>query len=427
MNEYRLGLRGRPIRLLGAVCSVMLLLVVLAPAALAAENLDQKQELVNGAVSVPGDFQQAQTFTPGASGVLSRLSVHIANPLSAVNLVVELQGVTVAGEPDGIAVARTALSFSSPTGARWVDIAFAQPPAVAAGSRYAMVLRPDDTFAWSKATTAPYAGGQAWTGAESWWTESGDYAFRTYVSAGNAAPVATADAYGTEEGMLLTVAAPGVLANDTDEEDQSLTAMVERLPAYGTLTLWADGSFSYQPDPRFTGSDSFTYKAYDGTHYSESVTVTLTVHPVSDGPAEQETSPGNGGKVTGGGWLQDGAGKGHFAFTLASQKDGQLRGNARYGFSTADGSQYQVRVTRWLSLSTDPEAGTAVFRGQARVEQVDPETGEASAAFEGYTVSMELLDGAHSLTMIIRAPDGKVWHQVSGELGGGQVKVHRTE
>ena len=36
-------------------------------------------------------------------------------------------------------------------------------------------------------------------------------------------------------------------------------------PAHGTLTLNADGSFTYTPTAGYTGTDSFTYKANDGT------------------------------------------------------------------------------------------------------------------------------------------------------------------
>ncbi len=43
------------------------------------------------------------------------------------------------------------------------------------------------------------------------------------------------------------------------------------------LNLNADGSFSYTPAAGYNGTDSFTYKAYDGELYSEVVTVTITV------------------------------------------------------------------------------------------------------------------------------------------------------
>ena len=45
---------------------------------------------------------------------------------------------------------------------------------------------------------------------------------------------------------------------------------------HGTLDLNEDGSFVYTPNAGFTGEDSFTYRAYDGTD-SVVATVTITV------------------------------------------------------------------------------------------------------------------------------------------------------
>jgi hypothetical protein len=50
------------------------------------------------------------------------------------------------------------------------------------------------------------------------------------------------------------------------------------------LTLNADGSFSYTPGTNFNGTDSFTYRANDGTMSSGLATVTITVTPVNDAP-----------------------------------------------------------------------------------------------------------------------------------------------
>ena len=55
-------------------------------------------------------------------------------------------------------------------------------------------------------------------------------------------PVAADDSYATDEDTPLTVAAPGVLANDTDVDGDTLTAVLVTGPAHGTLTLNADGS-----------------------------------------------------------------------------------------------------------------------------------------------------------------------------------------
>ncbi|NOG48618.1 MAG: tandem-95 repeat protein [Chloroflexi bacterium] len=100
----------------------------------------------------------------------------------------------------------------------------------------------------------------------------------------NDAPVAVDDAYATDEDTALNVAAPGVLTNDTDVDGDTLTAVVDSGPTNGTLTLNSDGSFIYTPSANFNGSDSFTYKANDGTADSNVATVTITVNPVNDAP-----------------------------------------------------------------------------------------------------------------------------------------------
>src|SRR5204863_205962 len=46
------------------------------------------------------------------------------------------------------------------------------------------------------------------------------------VAAVNDAPVAVNDSYGTTEDTAVTIAAPGVLSNDTDVDGNSLTAAV---------------------------------------------------------------------------------------------------------------------------------------------------------------------------------------------------------
>ena len=100
----------------------------------------------------------------------------------------------------------------------------------------------------------------------------------------NDAPVATADVYATSEETLLTVAAPGVLANDSDLDGDALTVVGVSSTAHGTLTLATDGSFTYLPDAFFAGSDTFVYKAGDGLATSNPVTVTVNVHAVNHAP-----------------------------------------------------------------------------------------------------------------------------------------------
>jgi hypothetical protein len=95
---------------------------------------------------------------------------------------------------------------------------------------------------------------------------------------GNHAPVAANDTYATPEGQQLVVsAAAGVLHNDTDAENDPLTAQLVSQPANGGVVLNADGSFTYTPATNFTGTDSFTYQASDGQSLSNVATVSVDV------------------------------------------------------------------------------------------------------------------------------------------------------
>ena len=89
--------------------------------------------------------------------------------------------------------------------------------------------------------------------------------------------------YSVDQDGSLTVSADiGVLANDTDTENNPLTATMVGGPTNGNLTLNSDGSFTYTPNTGFSGSDSFTYKANDGKLDSNTATVTITVTQAAD-------------------------------------------------------------------------------------------------------------------------------------------------
>jgi hypothetical protein len=98
----------------------------------------------------------------------------------------------------------------------------------------------------------------------------------TIVSA-NHAPSAVGDTFATKQNAALTVAAPGVLANDSDADGDALKAMPLVVPTHGTLTLSPDGSFVYTPASGFVGTDAFTYAANDGKTDSAPATVSIDV------------------------------------------------------------------------------------------------------------------------------------------------------
>jgi uncharacterized repeat protein (TIGR01451 family) len=112
----------------------------------------------------------------------------------------------------------------------------------------------------------------------------------------NAQPIARADSFTASGNIPISLAAPGVLTNDIDPmtgtnagltvtEVQGSAANVGvatnatatgRSSVKGTVTLNANGSFTYEPPPGFTGSDTFTYKVSEGT-LTDTNTVTITI------------------------------------------------------------------------------------------------------------------------------------------------------
>ena len=66
------------------------------------------------------------------------------------------------------------------------------------------------------------------------------------------------DGYSVDQDIPLIVASGGVLGNDTDAESSNLT--LADGPEHGTITLNADGTFTYVPDEGYYGPDGFSYR-----------------------------------------------------------------------------------------------------------------------------------------------------------------------
>jgi len=127
------------------------------------------------------------------------------------------------------------------------------------------------------------------------------------VNSVNDAPLAAADAYTTAEDTTLIVSdVSGVLANDTDVDGDSLTAVLVDSPVNGTLALQSDGSFTYTPDADFSGTDSFTYSTDDGVALTEATTVIINVTEQNSFTVDENSAEGTVmGQVTPEGELGD--------------------------------------------------------------------------------------------------------------------------
>ena len=268
----------------------------------------------------------------------------------------------------------------------------------------------------------------------------------------NHPPVAVADSYSGPQDTPLTIAAPGVLANDTDADGDALTAVLVTPPAHGALTLSANGGFSYTPAAGFSGTDSFTYKANDGKDDSAVATVTITIAAtaapqtdvtVSGDQGTPKTTvktgtfsttsanelllafvsvdgpPAGGGKntvtkVTGGG----------LTWQLVARSNAAL-GGAEIWRAFAPAILTNVSVTATLSKSFESSLTVVSFKG------VDT-SGVNGAGAIGATKVRSANSGAPSATLVTTRNNslvfgvGNDWnHAISRTVGPNQALVHQ--
>jgi hypothetical protein len=91
-------------------------------------------------------------------------------------------------------------------------------------------------------------------------------------------PLAFADNYSTAQNTQLVIGTPGVLTNDSGVPAPTAVPIAGGATTQGgTVTLNADGSFTYNPAAAFTGVDTFTYTATNGLTPNDSAQVTINV------------------------------------------------------------------------------------------------------------------------------------------------------
>ncbi len=136
-----------------------------------------------------------------------------------------------------------------------------------------LTFAPDGSFT--------YVADPGFVGTDSFTYRAGDGITSTVATVSlditNTRPVARPDAISVTRNGSVSVAAPGLLANDTDADGDALTATLVAAPAHGTVTVATDGSLTYAPDAGFSGMDAFMYSASDGLASSPAATVTISI------------------------------------------------------------------------------------------------------------------------------------------------------
>jgi hypothetical protein len=164
----------------------------------------------------------------------------------------------------------------------------------------------------------------------------------------NVAPVGVDDALATPESKSVTF---NPLANDSDPDNTgSLKAVLTDLPAHGALYVNNDGTFTYTPDPKFTGIDTLTYVASDGKGNSAPVTVSVNVRPaapVYNYPVAESTVAGTrGGSIAN---LQASDGVVETVREVISSAAADV--DQRYTFNVTPGNDLTLAVNAWRSFS----------------------------------------------------------------------------
>lgn len=101
----------------------------------------------------------------------------------------------------------------------------------------------------------------------------------------NNPPVAADDSYSVaEDGVLTVKAADGMLANDSDPDDDTLAIDDYTNATHGNVVVDTDGTLRYIPASNYHGPDSFTYVVSDGNGGTDTGQVGITVTSVNDAP-----------------------------------------------------------------------------------------------------------------------------------------------
>jgi VCBS repeat-containing protein len=219
----------------------------------------------------------------------------------------------------------------------------------------------------------------------------------------NDPPVAVDDAGATGEDAPLNVAAPGLLANDTDPDAGDTRSAVQftGTSAKGAaVTINTNGSYSYDPGSHFqsldagqTDTDTFTYTVKDAAQATDTATVTITITGAADAPVANDdafNAVGNSGLFVG-------------KTRPAGQPGRQITGSVLA--NDADPDTPALTVTPLNSAPT-ANGGTVTLSSDGTFSYMPPTGSTATDSF-GYTAGDGTTTDTATVTISIT---GRVWY-----------------
>ena len=237
----------------------------------------------------------------------------------------------------------------------------------------------------------------------------------------NQPPVAENDAVVTSEDVAVS---GNVTANDSDDKGvANSTVSLVSGPSNGSLTLSANGSFTYTPAAEYSGTDTFVYKLTDAQGLSDTATVSITVNAVNDAPVanpDAKTTPEDtavSGQVTSSD--VDGAAPTYTVATGASNgsvvmaADGSYTYTPNANYNGPDSFTYTVDDYRG-GTDTETVSITVTPVNDAPVANPDAKTTPEDTAVSGTVTSSDIDGGAPSYAVATGASNGSVTMDANG-------------
>lgn len=197
----------------------------------------------------------------------------------------------------------------------------------------------------------------------------------------NRPPVAVDDAFETRENTLLSA---NLSLNDFEPDNEPLLYNIVplRAPMHGTLSLQANGTFSYLPHTGYTGPDFWTYAVCDnnGVPLCASATAMVLVFPAVLPTLAVD-------------WLSVGAVMKGADVELSWRVTGELSGDLYHVERSADGSIFEV-----VAAESGRQAGAAI----AAYSYLDPSLRAAGALNMYYRITAISADGSFSQSPVVQ-------------------------
>jgi VCBS repeat-containing protein/ELWxxDGT repeat protein len=195
------------------------------------------------------------------------------------------------------------------------------------------------------------------------------------ISGSNDIPVANA---GTASGAEDSVLTGKLVASDVDKSDGLTYSLATGgAPAHGSVTINANGSYSYTPTANYNGSDSFTYQVSDGHGGTATAKISLTVTPVNDAP----TTPTDGNAAAN--TVAVGAAAGTAVGITVTAKDIDSA-NLSYSLTNNAGGKFQIDPTTGVVTVA---AGAVLAAGTYTVTAVASD-GQLQSAAKDFTITV---------------------------------------